>query len=394
MRRASSTWASSLLVLVLVASGVAGAAPRLCLPPAYDGGRRLHLAPSPDAYWLGTALRQHELCWRRGPADEERVLLLGNSAVFGHDLPADQTVAELMSRELARRGVNAHVFNAAWVTSYQLKDALILNEALRYEPDAIVWTVSPMDLTHRAPVLQEAMNAFFQANADELRRFIDERPAGLEEPLERYRPVAAVEPLVRPWRRLRQLGRFTQSAVRQYGATLTAALAPTARAAPRPPAKGKRLGPSYYDCAAVTRRWKAHFTGWQEWNALAWLEALQNERGIPVLVVAWPVAPVLRWGCYNQFYPMEFPSAVTTWLAEETSRRGLAYLDLQRIVPVSEFADWTHLGADAHARLAARLVPAVARLLGRGGPPSGSAPGGHEHLQHVPEHQGDRRKQL
>lgn len=314
------------------------------------------------------------------------MLLLGNSSVFGHDLPADRTVAELTSRELARRGVNAHVFDLAWVTSYQLKDALILNEALRYEPDAIVWTVSPVDLKHRAPLPHEAMNGFFQENADELCRFMDERPAGLTEPLELYRPVVTVDPLTRPWRRLRQLGRFTQSAVRQYGAALTRALAPAALAAAPPGRRRGRFWKRDYDCAAVKRGWKEQFTGWQEWNALAWLEQLQKERGIPVLVVGWPIAGELVWGCYNQFYPTEFPPAVRSWLAAETSRRGLHYLDLQWAVPVTDFTDTIHLGAAGHARVAGRLAPAVARLLGGDAAP-GSAPRGHEELEHVPEHQ-------
>src|SRR5262249_43971152 len=147
-----------------------------------------------------------------------------------------------------------------------------------------------------------------------------------------------------------------------YGVALTAALAPVAHAAPPRALKGQQRGADY-NCVAVQRDWKEQFTGWQEWNALAWLERLQKERGIPVLVVAWPVAASLQWGCYNPFYPMEFPPAVTSWLAEETSRRGLAYLDLQRVVPPKEFVDWTHIGAAANARVAGQLVPAVARVL-------------------------------
>jgi hypothetical protein len=364
----------------------------ICLPPAYDGGQRLHLAPSPDTYWLGTALRQHELCWRGGPADERRVLLLGNSSVFGHGLPPERTAARLASRELERRGVNAHVFNLAWVASYQLKDALILNEALRYDPDAIVWTVSPMDLKHRAPVVNEVLSEFFEENADELGRFADERPPGLEELAERYQKAVPGDAFGRPWHRLRQLGRFTRSAVRQYGAALAAALAPVAHAAPARVWKGQHLGGDY-DCAAVQREWKEQFTGWQEWNALAWLERLQKQRGIPVLVVAWPVASALRWGCYNQFYPMEFPPGVASWLADETSRRGLAYLDLHRVVPPKEFVDWTHIGPAANVRVAGRLAPAVARLLAGPGaapdPAPGSAPGGNQEVEHVPEHERD-----
>jgi hypothetical protein len=91
---------------------------------------------------------------------------------------------------------------------------------------------------------------------------------------------------------------------------------------------------------------------------------------------------------------MEFPAAVGTWLEAETARRGLAYLDLSHLVPNTEFSDWTHLGPGGAARVAGRLTPAVARLLGREDAAGPSAPRPHQELQHVPEHQGDRRKEL
>src|SRR2546426_105394 len=98
MRRSSSTWLFSAVLLALTAARPVAAAPALCLPPVFDGGRRLHQMPAPRVYWLQLLLRQHELCWRP-PArpDELRVVLGGNSAMFGFPLPVEETFGYLLN---------------------------------------------------------------------------------------------------------------------------------------------------------------------------------------------------------------------------------------------------------------------------------------------------------
>src|SRR5262245_5810935 len=106
-----------LLVLTAFMPAPAHARPWLCLPPAFDQGRRLHPLPNPDVYWLEIMLRQHELCWRapRTP-NELRVLLLGSSAVYGFPLPVEETLSGYLNDHFARTGTPAHMFNLGFVT--------------------------------------------------------------------------------------------------------------------------------------------------------------------------------------------------------------------------------------------------------------------------------------
>src|SRR6185436_10786557 len=76
---AKSVYAVLVASLLVAFPGRASARPRLCLPPVYEGGQRLHQMPAPSTSWLELALRQHEICWRQSD-DQVRVALLGASA--------------------------------------------------------------------------------------------------------------------------------------------------------------------------------------------------------------------------------------------------------------------------------------------------------------------------
>src|SRR6185503_4423070 len=97
-------WRSRILpalasLMLAAAAAPAGATPRLCLPPAFDGGQRLFSLPSPYVFWLAPLLRQHELCWRRPASpDERRIVLIGNSAVYGYPLEAERTMSAVLNQ--------------------------------------------------------------------------------------------------------------------------------------------------------------------------------------------------------------------------------------------------------------------------------------------------------
>jgi hypothetical protein len=316
--------------------------------------------------WLQLALRQHELCWRR-PAtpDEKRVVFIGNSAVFGHAVRIEQTFGQLLNDELARRRIPAHVFNLGWIAAYQLKDALILHEALPFRPDVVVYPVTLSDFVHTAPALYPALVELFQGNRGAMLAFEREQPPGLSEPLGVYRKLYEKDgDRDRLWAQFRELGTFVRAGVRANAQGIAHAFG---GGEPLPIALGRQL---FYDCDEVRRFEAFNFRGWQRWNTLAYLEHLRVERGVQVLIVNWPVAHEPLGVCYNFRYTKAALEEFRSWIAEDARRRGLAYVDLQDLLAPTDFMDSLHLNVDGHRRIAGHLLSALAGML----PPAAAAP--------------------
>lgn len=92
-------------------------------------------------------------------ADEWRVLVLGDSGVWGWYLPADETLVHtLNSLNLSHDGKRLVFYNLAYPVSSLVKDLLILDEALHYQPDTVLWLVSltgnQSDRRYEVPLIQ------------------------------------------------------------------------------------------------------------------------------------------------------------------------------------------------------------------------------------------------
>lgn len=75
--------------------------------------------------------------------DEFRVVLLGDSAAWGWLLPPDQTLAaQLNGQILAQDGRRIITYNLGYPERSLTKDLLLLDEAMHYQPDLIVWLVT------------------------------------------------------------------------------------------------------------------------------------------------------------------------------------------------------------------------------------------------------------
>jgi hypothetical protein len=360
MRRSSSTWLfSACLALGGVAVPAAAARSRWCLPPVFEEGRRLGSLPNPGIFWLELLLRQHELCWRtsRRPG-EIRVVLAGNSSVYGFPLPVKKTFGHLVNRDFAHRGVPAHLFNLGFAATYQLKDALVIHEALRYDPDVILYPVTLAEFHHVAPVLLRHVHQFFDSNIAALAALVVDLPPGLEEVLTRYRVVLEVHRSLLGWLdHLKESGEFLRRVVQRHARSLAPRVNP-------PSAPVQSVGrQTTYDCPARMADFSQEFSGWQSWNILAYLEYVRNTRGVDVMVVNWPVAHEPVGDCYNVRYPAAAFAEYNTWLREETAARGLRYVDLHDLLPPRAFLDSLHVGPSGHRQIADRLATALAPWL-------------------------------
>ena len=95
-------------------------------------------------YDLEAMFASHEINAGAKPADEFRVILIGDSATWGTLLQPGDTLSGLIDQaglaDAAGKAVRA--YNLAYPSMSITKDLMILEKALQYEPDLIVWPVT------------------------------------------------------------------------------------------------------------------------------------------------------------------------------------------------------------------------------------------------------------
>jgi len=337
----------------------AEARPWPCLPPIFDGGERLHPLPSPRVLWLQLLLRQHEICWRQ--SHDLRVGVFGNSAVYGFPLEAEECFISDLNHHLREVGIPAHLFNLGFVWTYQIKDAVILHEALPYDLDVIVLPLTLADFPHVAPLPFPATVAFFKANLAALSEMNADRPRGLEDPIERYATYyfEIMKMKDSPLERMREGGKLLRAALKTNAQWVQEKIhsppgLPDIRLGHRQP---------QYDCEATRKRFARNYADWQDWDITAELQHLKESRGIEVLIVDWPIAHEPVGSCYNFRYPAEAIAEFSTWLAARAEERGLYFLDLHRLLAPEYFLDSLHVTPEGHQRIAEAMQPTLDAIL-------------------------------
>ena len=132
----------------------------------FPGRVRLPYSDKPDQAYnlslfsLDAMFASHELAAGAKPVNEFRVLLIGDSSVWGFLLKPEDTLAAYIN------GLNLHLGNGKAVRTYNLgyptlsltKDLLILSDAMQYQPDMIIWLITlesfPRDNQLDSPIAQ------------------------------------------------------------------------------------------------------------------------------------------------------------------------------------------------------------------------------------------------
>ena len=95
-----------------------------------------------DAGDLGAMFASHIVSEPKAP-DEYRVFILGDSTVWGASLPVNQTLpAQLNQLKLTCGNKNVRFYNLSYPNPSATKDLMILDEAMRYQPDSIIWVMT------------------------------------------------------------------------------------------------------------------------------------------------------------------------------------------------------------------------------------------------------------
>jgi len=132
----------------------------------FPGRVRLPYGENPDQaynfslYNLDAMFASHELSAGDKPANEYRVLLIGDSSVWGYLLKPEQTLSSnLNAAEFKLKdGRLLRSYNLGYPTLSLTKDLVILKYAMQYKPDLIVWLLTlesfPVNKQLDSPILQ------------------------------------------------------------------------------------------------------------------------------------------------------------------------------------------------------------------------------------------------
>lgn len=160
-----------LLVIVNILFAFFKPVPKLARLSAYNslfpGRLRLPYGENPERDYntslssLEAMFAAHEISANPKSTAEYRVVFIGDSSTWGFLLEPDQTLSAYINQSAVEMpdGRYLRAYNLGYPVMSLAKDLLILNEAMAYQPDLIVWPVTlesfPGDkqLTH--PLLQQ-----------------------------------------------------------------------------------------------------------------------------------------------------------------------------------------------------------------------------------------------
>jgi hypothetical protein len=277
--------------------------------------------------------------------DEYRVLLIGDSSVWGTLLTPEQTLAgQLNASSLTACGKPVRVYNFGYPTISLTKDLMLLDQAKNYQPDMIVWLTTleafPNDKQLSSPIVAN--------NTERVRKLI----AAYHLPLdpnspELAQPSGLQQTFVGQRRALADLVRLQLDGVLWASTGID------------------QVYPKDYERAQVNLEASDDFHG---------LTSLENLPAWDVLDAGMTAAPnmmlvnepmLISDGVnsdirYNFFYPRWAYDEYRKMLAEHAAKRNWDYLDLWDIVPAKEFTNSAiHLTPAGETILTERIAAAI-----------------------------------
>lgn len=109
------------------------------------GRERLPYGEVPESYSLSlfdieAMFESHVISGAEKTPDEYRVLLIGDSSIWGTLLRPEETLAgQLNAKVINACGKTVRAYNLGYPTLSLLKELMLLDHALQYRPDMIVW---------------------------------------------------------------------------------------------------------------------------------------------------------------------------------------------------------------------------------------------------------------
>jgi hypothetical protein len=307
------------------------------------------LSPVDDALDVGNlrAMFAAHVISQPKAADEFRVLVLGDSATWGTQMDAGETLpAQLDSLGLKCGNRNVHVYNLSFPRSSATKDLMILDEAMSSRPDLVIWmltwyTLMPKTRTDHFLITQ---------NQDEyykLARRFDFLPKD-------YALPSAVDEITGRVSALYRIARFQVYALIQ-------------RATGMDQLPGPPIGvPLELSADATFEGMRPPTLRLGQVSLDQVKDAYTVAGSTPLVVVNEPMLileGVPNSGIrYNGYYPRWVYDQYRRYLGDEAVKDGWDYLDLWDAFPPWFFGDTPlHLIPEGQRSLALRLVPEIYR---------------------------------
>jgi hypothetical protein len=294
---------------------------------------------------LDAMFASHVLAGMEKAADEYRVLLIGDSSVWGTLLRPEQTLAgQLNENGRTACGKSLRIYNLGYPTISLTKDLMILEQARHYQPDMVIWLTTleafPKDKQLTSPIVAN--------NATRVQELIANYQLALDpNHTALVKPSILEQTLVSQRRALADLLRL-----QIYGALWASTGI-------------DQVYPQDYERAQTDLEASDDFHG---------LSSLENALAFDVLDAGMSIHPktilvnepmLISSGLnsdirYNFFYPRWAYDAYRQQLADHAASRNLNYIDLWDLVPASEFTNSAiHLTPAGERLLADQILEAI-----------------------------------
>jgi hypothetical protein len=298
---------------------------------------------------LDAMFAAHVLTGTPKAPDEYRVFLIGDSSVWGTLLTPEQTLAgQLNAKSIPACGKTARVYNLGYPYISLLQELMILDEALQYQPDMVVWLATlesfPRDKQLTAPLVANSPERVrdlifrYELNADPNDPALNHASTWDQTFVSRRRSLADLFRL------------------QMYGVPWSATGI-------------DQFYPETYERAQTDFEQDEEFHGLKPpaslegFLALDVLDAGLKAADVPTVLVNEPILISAGRNSdirYNFFYPRWAYDEYRTLLSRYTEQRGVPYLDLWDLVPMDQFTNsGVHLTPFGESLLADQVGEAI-----------------------------------
>ena len=307
-------------------------------------------------YDLEVMFSSHEINGSKKSPDEFRIILIGDSATWGTLLQPGDTLSGMINRDglTTLDGKIVQAYNLAYPSMSLTKDLMILEKALTYDPDLILWPVTlesfPLSVQINTPLVSN--------NPERVIPLIEQHHLPLDEQVSAFEQKTF-------WDRTligRRRALLDAIQLQMYGVLWGAT----------------GIDQTYpNDFAPALRDFEANADGFKNWSPpnlpveeLSWEvmdvgAALADN--VPVLVINEPI--LISKGensdiRYNFFYPRWAYDQYRQMLSAQARTAKWTYVDLWDIVPGEEFTNSAlHLSVDGMKLFYQALRPSLIQMI-------------------------------